>query len=68
MLYMRIGISMIIGLYTSRVILNALGAEGYGIFNVVGGVVVMLGFFNSSIGTSTQRFLNVGMRNSEGGA
>ncbi len=66
MLYMRIGISMIIGLYTSRVILNALGAEGYGIFNVVGGVVVMLGFFNSSIGTSTQRFLNVGMRNSGG--
>jgi hypothetical protein len=59
------GLTMLVGLYTSRIILNALGASDFGVFNVVGGVVAMLGFFNSSIGTSTQRFLNVGMGKGE---
>lgn len=60
-LYCRMLLTMGVALYTSRVVLNALGVSDYGIYNVVGGVVAMLGFFNSSIGTSTQRFLNVGM-------
>ena len=48
---------MLIGLYTSRVILNSLGVTDYGIYNVVGGVVAMFGFINGSIGTATSRFL-----------
>lgn len=50
-------IMMLIGLYTSRVILNSLGVTDYGIYNVVGGVVAMFGFINGSIGTATSRFL-----------
>ena len=49
---------MIVSLYTSRVILNALGVEDFGIFNVVGGVVSMFAFFNSAMSSATQRFLS----------
>lgn len=61
MLYIRMALTMLVGLYTSRIVLNGLGITDYGIYNVVGGVVTMLGFFSSSITTSTQRFLNIGM-------
>lgn len=60
-LYCRMILTMGVSLYTSRVVINALGVTDYGIYNVVGGIIAMLGFFNTSIGTSTQRFLNVGM-------
>lgn len=50
-----------VSLFTSRVILQALGVEDFGIYNVVGGIVSMLAFFNSSMATSTQRFLNYEM-------
>lgn len=56
-LYFRMIFQLIIGLYTSRVILNALGVTDYGIYNVVGGVVAMFGFINGSMGTATSRFL-----------
>lgn len=56
-LYFRMILIMLITLYTSRVILNELGVSDYGIYNVVGGVVMMLSFFNSSMASSTQRFL-----------
>ena len=58
LLYVRMLFLMLISLYTSRVILNALGVEDYGIYNVVGGVVVMLAFINDSMTVSTRRFLN----------
>lgn len=61
MLYCRMILTMVVSLYTSRVVLNSLGVTDYGVYNVVGGVVAMLGFFNSSVANSTQRFLNVGM-------
>lgn len=61
MLYVRMLFGMLVSLYTSRVILQTLGVENYGICNVVGGVVSMLSFFNSSMATSTQRFLNYEM-------
>ncbi|MCC8112491.1 MAG: lipopolysaccharide biosynthesis protein [Bacteroidales bacterium] len=60
-LYIRMLFVMGVTLFTSRIILEALGVDDYGIFNVVGGVVAMLGFFNSSMSTSTQRFLNFEM-------
>ena len=61
MLYFRMFLTMAVSLYTSRVVLNMLGVEDFGIYNVVGGVVSMMAFFNSSMTTSTQRFLNVEM-------
>lgn len=48
---------MLVSLYTSRVILAKLGVEDYGIYNVVGGIVAMFSFLNSSMATSTQRYL-----------
>lgn len=57
MLYIRMLFSMAVSLYTSRVVLNTLGVEDYGIYNVVGGVVSMLGFLNGAMATSTQRYL-----------
>ena len=61
LLYFRMFLTMAVALYTSRVVLNVLGVEDFGIHNVVGGVVAMMAFFNSSMTTSTQRFLNVEM-------
>ena len=46
MLYIRMLFSMVVSLYTSRVVLNTLGVEDYGIYGVVGGVVVL--FLNSA--------------------
>jgi O-antigen/teichoic acid export membrane protein len=58
MLYFRMILTMLVSLYTSRVILNTLGVEDYGIYNVVGGVVSMFAFFNSAMSSATQRFLS----------
>lgn len=49
---------MFVSLYATRVVLNALGVEDFGIYNVVGGVVTMLTFLNSSMVSVTQRFMN----------
>jgi len=57
-LYFRMILVMGVSLYTSRIVLNTLGVEDYGIYNVVGGVVVMFGFLNSSMATATNRFLS----------
>ena len=56
-LYFRMILIMVVSLYTSRVVLAELGVVDYGVYNVVGGVVVMFAFINSSMSTSTQRFL-----------
>ncbi|WP_278372246.1 lipopolysaccharide biosynthesis protein [Segatella bryantii] len=56
---------LIIQLYTSRVILKNLGVEDYGIYNVVGGFVLMFSFLNSSMAGATQRFLNFDMVNND---
>ena len=55
-LYVRTFITMAISLYTSRVVLYALGVEDYGIYNVVGGFVAMLSMFVNSLSASSQRF------------
>ena len=56
-LYIRMMMVMVVALYTSRVILNTLGATDYGIYNVVGGIVTIVVFLNSALGGSTSRFL-----------
>lgn len=58
MLYIRMFLIMLVTLYTSRVILKALGVEDFGLYNIVGGVVVLFTFVNNAMVTSTQRFLN----------
>ena len=57
LLYFRMILMMCINLYTSRIVLHTLGVEDYGIYNVVGGVVVMFSFLTDSMTASTQRFL-----------
>ena len=61
MLYVRMLLIMVVSLYTARVVLQVLGVEDYGVYNVVAGVVAMFGFFNSAMTMATQRFLNVEM-------
>lgn len=56
-LYVRMLFTMIVSLYTSRVVLNALGVEDYGIYNVVGGVVAMFGVLSGSLSAAVGRFI-----------
>lgn len=57
-LYFRMMLVMAVTLFTSRIILNALGADDFGVYNVVGGLSTALIFFSSTLTVSTQRFLN----------
>lgn len=57
MLYGRMLFSMVVSLYTSRVVLNTLGVEDYGIQNAVGGFVAMFAIFSNSLSSSVSRFL-----------
>ena len=58
MLYIRMFISLSISLFTTRVIFQALGLADMGLYNLVGGVLSMLGFLNNSMSVATQRFLS----------
>lgn len=60
-LYIRMMITMVISLYTSRVILQVLGVDDYGIYQSVGGIVGLLAFLNSALSTGTSRFLTYGL-------
>lgn len=57
-LYAKMGITMFISLYTTRLILDSLGASDFGIFNIVGGAISMLGFLNAAMASATQRFMS----------
>lgn len=56
-LYGRMLVTMLIGLYTSRIILQNLGVDDYGIYGAVGGIVGFMGFLNAALATSSSRFL-----------
>ena len=56
-LYIRTFVSMLVSLYTSRKILEVLGVEDFGIFNVVGGIISLMSFINGSMSVATQRYL-----------
>ena len=60
-LYARMIVIMLITLYSSRIILKALGIDDYGLYNVVGGVVLMISFLKTSLTSATQRFLSYEM-------
>lgn len=56
-LYLRMLLTMAIMLYTSRVLLDILGAEDFGLYHVLAGVVMLLGFLQGALATMTQRFI-----------
>lgn len=58
MLYFRQILIMLVSLYTVRVVLNVLGAEDYGIYNVVAGVVTMFSFLSGAMATASQRYFS----------
>lgn len=58
MLYFRMFLTMGVALYTSRIVLQTLGASDYGIYNVVGGFVAMLAYLNSAFVGASQRFFS----------
>lgn len=68
LLYFRMLFTMGVSLYTSRVVLNTLGVEDFGIYNVVGGVVTMLSFLNGTMTAATQRYITfeLGKGNNKG--
>jgi len=58
LLYVRMLLTMFVSLYTSRVVLKVLGVDNFGIYNVVGGIVIMLSFLNSAMSSATQRYFS----------
>lgn len=61
MLYVRMGIMLFVGLYTSRVVLQVLGVTDMGIYSSVGGIVGFVSFLNSALSNGTSRFLVFGL-------
>lgn len=57
MLYLRMFLSVLVGLYTSRVVLDVLGVEDYGIYGLVGSVVAMMSFIQTAMSGATSRFI-----------
>lgn len=58
MLYIRMAVIMLVSLYVSRIVLNELGETDFGIYNIVGSVVVSLVFIQNTLSSATQRFLS----------
>ena len=59
--YAQLVLNVLIGLYSVRVILNALGASDYGIYDLIAGVVSLLSFISSSLAQTSMRFLSVSL-------
>lgn len=68
LLYFRQLLTMVVSLFTSRIVLSTLGVEDFGIYNVVGGVVVLFSFLNGALTQATQRHLSfeLGKKNTDG--
>lgn len=66
MLYLRMLLAMGVGLYTSRVVLDVLGVEDFGIYHVVAGFVALLGFMQGAMTTATQRFFSFDLGENNG--
>lgn len=65
-LYIRMGVMMLVTLYSSRIVLDCLGVTDFGIYNVVGGVVVLASFVNNILKIAVRRFVAVEMVNENG--
>ena len=58
-LYFKLFFEIVVNLYSTRLILNAMGVVDFGIVNLISGIVALLSFFQNSLTISTQRFLSV---------
>lgn len=56
-MYLRMFVILLVSLYTTRIVFNVLGVQDYGIYNVVGGIIVFFTFINSSLAGATQRYI-----------
>lgn len=65
-MYIRLFTTMLIGLYTSRIVLLTLGVSDYGLYSIVGGVLAMFTFISGSLSGATSRFFNVEMGKPDG--
>lgn len=65
-MYFRMLLTMVVSLYTSRVVLKTLGVEDFGIYNIVGGVVVFFTFINHAMSNGTQRYLSYELGKQDG--
>lgn len=61
MLYVRMLVLMLLGFYTSRVVLNSLGVVDYGVYNVVGGIVSIFSILTTALSGTTQRFITIAL-------
>lgn len=66
LLYFRMLLLMVVSLYTSRVVLNALGVEDFGIYNVGGGVVAMFSVISGSLSAAISRFITFELGRGDG--
>lgn len=60
-MYLRMFVTMGVSVYTSRVVLDMLGVANYGIYNIVGGILIIFSFLNGTMAGASQRFLNYEM-------
>ena len=58
LLYLRMFLLMGISLYTSRIVLETLGVEDFGVYNIVGSIIVLFSFINNALTAATRRFIN----------
>lgn len=61
MLYFRMIFVMVIKLFTSRVILQVIGIEDYGVYNLVAGIIVLFSFLNAAMNGASQRYFNIAL-------
>ena len=66
LLYVRMTVMLIVGLYTSRVILNALGQDDFGVYGAVGGVVALFGILTGSVAGAISRFMSFELGKKDG--
>lgn len=60
-MYIRMAFSMLVGVYTSRVVLQVLGVEDFGLYNVIGGIISLFTVLNSALVNTTSRFITVSL-------
>lgn len=67
LLYLRMFLLMGISLYTSRIVLDTLGVEDFGVYNIVGSVIILFSFINNALTAATRRFINfnLGKKNTQ---
>ena len=66
-LYIRMLLVLVVSLYTTRVVLSALGVSDYGVYSVVGGIVTMLSLFSNNLSTAVSRFITFELGKGESG-